>query len=345
MASSPSNEGEGKASGEAETSSRDGWLRARWKKLAPLGQVIATVSGVLVASLLVVAVLTILEQTSGLLIALAALPLVLAAVSMGWPATRIRIGAQWDPPKVEGDWRVAAGGCGGGDANDDSMGELLEWVRAQVKAEDERTSGFRAGAGWLLGFAGVIIALAGAQAGKVLDRAESLGPVGRPLGTWLLAMAILLVGVAAFAGLQALLPGRTRRVATRQLRNYLTEGYFERPRGEIRFLETKSLVNQLDVDRQTNEQRLRWLKSGFVTLAVALAFMVLHIGVFLERTVESPCAAAARTAATPSKTSTPLAVRPGAESFTVLPAAVGRTSPSAKPTRLIEDVEEEECRK
>jgi len=343
---SDGNEGKLPGVGGREVSFMDRSLGSRWGKLTPLGKLIATVSMFLLASLLVVAALAALARTSELFIALATLPLVLAVISMGWPATRIRIDAQRAPIEIEGDWGSLAGEHDDADDRDASMGELLEWAREQVKAEDERTSGFRAGAGWLLGFAGVIIALAGAQAEKVLDRADALGTVGRPLGTWLLAMAILLVGVAAFAALQALLPGRSLRVGTRQLGKFLSERYFERPRGEIRFIETRSLVKQLDVDRQTNDQRLRWLRFGFATLAVALAFMVLHVGVFLERTVESPCAAAARAAAAPSKTATSRpAIQPGTGSFAVMPAAIDRAPLSAKQPRLTDDIEEEECLK
>lgn len=314
--------------------------------MRPLGKLIAASGAFLLMSLVIVSVLAALLQTSGLFIALAALPLVLAVFSVGWPATRIRIGAPPQPIKIEGDWKQLADERGEGNERDASIGELLEWTREQVKAEDERTSGFRAGAGWLLGFAGVIIALAGAQAGKVLDRADSLGAVGRPLGTWLLAMAILLVGVAAFAALQALLPRRSRRVTTKQLGKFLSERYFERSRAAIRFIEMKSLVRQLDVDRQTNEQRLRWLRFGFATLAVALACMVLHVGVFLERTVESPCAAAARAAEAPAKTATlGPAIQPGTRSFVVLPAVIDRTSLPESQPRLTDELEEEECRK
>jgi hypothetical protein len=327
-------------SGGREGSSSDRSLGARWERLTALGKLLAVVSAFLLVSSLVVAVLAASVRTSGLFIALAALPLVLAAFSMGWPATLLRRGARRAPVEIEGDWRSL---CDGQDA---AVGELLEWARNQAKAEDERTNGFRAGAGWLLGFAGVIIALAGAQAEKVLDRASALGPVGRPLGTWLLAMAIVLVGVAAFAALQALLPGRSRRVGTRQWGKFLSERYFDRPRAAIRFLEMESLVKQLDVDRQTNEQRLRWLRFGFATLAVALAFMVLHVGVFLERTVESPCAAAARAAAAPSKTVTsPSAMQPRPGNFRVLPVAAGRTPLSEEQPSYGEDIEEEECRK
>ena len=321
-------------------------LASRWATLTRTGQLIVVVSVSLLALLVVIAVLAGFAQTSGLFIALAAIPLALAVISMCWPATRLRIGARREPIEIQGDWQSLVSEGDEAKDRDASMGELLEWVREQVKAEDDRTSGFRAGAGWLLGFAGVIIALAGAQAEKVLDRANALGTVGRPLGTWLLAMAILLVGVAAFAALQALLPGRSRRVGTPQLGRFLSERFFERSRAEIRFIETKSLVKQLDVDRQANEQRLRWLRFGFATLAVALAFMVLHVGVFLERTVESPCAAATRTATTPSKTSTQRPYsRHRTESPTVLPALIERTSSLTKQPQPADDIEEEECSK
>lgn len=322
-----------------EGSSRS--LRSRWKRLSLRRLLIAAIAFLFFSSI-VVAVLAALMQTSGLFIALAALPLVLVVVMAAWPASRIE---PWrDPSAFEGDWDIPEG-KGDPDDRDASMGELLEWVRDQVKAEDERTSGFRAGAGWLLGFAGVIIALAGAQAEKVLDRANALGPVGRPLGTWLLAMAILLVGVAAFAALQALLPRKSRRVSTPQLRSFITERFFERPRGVIRFIEAKSLIKQLDADRQTNERRLSWLRFGFATLAVALAFMMLHIGVFLERSVETPCAAAARAAATPSKAApSRTTVQAPAGAFAVLPAAIDRDPRRATPS-LTEDIDEEVCDK
>jgi hypothetical protein len=124
----------------------------------------------------------------------------------------------------------------------------------------------------------------------VLERAVSLGSVGRPLATWFLAATIILIGVAAFAALQALLPGSSRRISTSEFNRFLAERFFDRPRVDIRFLRMEKIIEQLHEDRKTNEKRVRWLRFGFASLAVALAMLVLHVGVFLERAVESPCA-------------------------------------------------------
>jgi hypothetical protein len=278
--------------GGAQSASASGRksLGARWRDdLSPLGKAVAAMTAGLFGVAILLGVIGIFVQAPGLFIALAVIPLVLAVSSMSWPAQRLRVDQEPKPlrhPRLSiGDrTRVAKE-----EDKDASMGELLEWTRQQAKAEDDRTGGFRAIAGWLLGFAGVIIALAGAQAQKVLDRAVSLGAVGRPLGTWLLGATIVTVGVAAFAALQALLPGDSRRIPTSQMNQFLADRFFERPRVDIRFLEMEKLIEQLETDRRTNEKRWRWLRFGFVSLAVALAFLVLHIGVFLERAVETPC--------------------------------------------------------
>ena len=59
-------------------------------------------------------------------------------------------------------------------------------------------------AGWLLGFAGVILTLSGAQAQKVLNEASALGEVDRPMAVAFLAVAVVAVGIAAICALQVL---------------------------------------------------------------------------------------------------------------------------------------------
>ena len=56
-----------------------------------------------------------------------------------------------------------------GTLDNDALGELLEVARDQARAEVEVRSALNSRAGWLLGFAGVILTLSGAQAQKVLN--------------------------------------------------------------------------------------------------------------------------------------------------------------------------------
>lgn len=91
-----------------------------------------------------------------------------------------------------------------GTLDNDALGELLEVARDQARAEVEVRSALNSRAGWLLGFAGVILTLSGAQAQKVLNEASALGEVDRPMAVAFLAVAVVAVGIAAICALQVL---------------------------------------------------------------------------------------------------------------------------------------------
>ena len=95
----------------------------------------------------------------------------------------------------------------------------LERGRWWVKYQDERRLAYHARAGWLLGFAGVIAALAGAQAQNVFEGAEALGGTDRRWAAGLLGgAAIAVAGLLAVVVLVRRRPVPVSRWGTRDVR-------------------------------------------------------------------------------------------------------------------------------
>lgn len=276
----PHSDGQTEAAG-AVVEGGQGVTTAR-ARLTWLGRLVA---GVAISACLAIALLSILwianGGSEGLVIAIASIPLVLALVAVAWPSARLR--QAFPSIKLPDTPTVPL------DAHDDTLGELLEVARHQAKIEEDLIASTSARAGWLLGFAGVILALAGAQAQNVFKDAASLGTVGRPLGAWFLVGAAVMTAVAAACALQALLPRPSTGITPIGLAAFLEARTYSDSRANVRYAQLKVMIEQIETDRVSNERRLDWLGAGFVTLLLALVFLLLHVGVFLERTVEAPC--------------------------------------------------------
>jgi hypothetical protein len=50
-----------------------------------------------------------------------------------------------------------------------------------------------------------------------------------------------------------------------------------------------NVAEETVANREANDTRRRWLARGIVALVVAAVFLVLHVGVFLERAAEDTC--------------------------------------------------------
>jgi hypothetical protein len=175
------------------------------------------------------------------------------------------------------------------DADDDAMGELLEVTREQARGEEDIRGALNARAGWLLGFAGVILTLAGAQAQRVLNESTLLGSVDLPLAYSFLAIAVLAVGGAALCSLQVLRLRRGEQISTQQLRNLEKSPLIKGPRAAVRGRAMNTLVDQIAKDRDANDTRRKWLRGATSSLAIAAIALVFHVGVYVARASEEPC--------------------------------------------------------
>jgi hypothetical protein len=161
----------------------------------------------------------------------------------------------------------------------------LERARWWLKYEDDRRTGYHARAGWLLGFAGVIAALAGSQAHQVLDRAEVLGATDRPLAAALLAVSAVAVGIAGLLAVVVLWPIDSQDVNP----DYLSEWQAAESLEDMVTPEIGLLHEIVAQDAPQNDARMSRLNQGFIALLVALVFLVAHVLVFLQRSVQNPC--------------------------------------------------------
>lgn len=242
-----------------------------------------------IAAALAILVLGIVVLTGGgeaAAIALAAVPAALAVVALIWPFRWFR------KPAAETELTLPATTDVRG--KEETLEQLLKITREQGVSAQERTKAYSDRAGVLLGFAGVILALIGTEAKDVFEGAASLGTVGRPLGTWFLAAAALMSTVAAFDALAVLLRRPAMRIATSQLFEFLEPSCLARSRASLLYGQLRSAVSEVRVDREANDRIRNWFNAGLISLLAALLFLLLHLGVYLQRTVETPCERAAK---------------------------------------------------
>ncbi|HTA33493.1 MAG TPA: hypothetical protein VK721_08725 [Solirubrobacteraceae bacterium] len=161
----------------------------------------------------------------------------------------------------------------------------LQRGRWWIKYQDERRLAYHARAGWLLGFAGVIAALAGAQAQNVFEGAEALGGTDRPWAAGLLGGAAVAVAVAGVLAVLVLRPIESQEIDPDFLRKSLKDESLAKMESE----EIELLTEILNEDAPQNSKRLKLLNVGFIALLVSLVLLVAQVLVFLSRSVESPC--------------------------------------------------------
>jgi hypothetical protein len=227
-------------------------------------------------------------------IALALAPVVLVLAAIIWPTDLVR--------KPDPDTQVKLPLSPQVDLDGGMIEERLETLcavaREQAGIEETRTAAFTERAGMLLGFAGVILALIAAEAKDVFESSASLGAVGKPLGIWFLVAGAVMTTVAAGCALAVLIRRPSVRIETAQLARFLTASEYDDTRGNILHRQLRVLIEQIQEEREINRQLREWFNTGVGSLVVALLCILIHVGVYLERTVETPCEKAAKSAPT-----------------------------------------------
>ena len=177
-----------------------------------------------------------------------------------------------------------------GQLDNDALGELLDVARDQARAEVEVRGALNSRAGWLLGFAGVILTLAGAQAQKVLNEASTLGDVDRPLAIAFLGLAVLAVGIAAYCALEVLRLRPAVFISDDELLGLSASPLRKGPQAFVRGRMLNNVAEEVVENRRGNDTRRDWLRRATAALVVAALALVLHVGVFLERAAENTSA-------------------------------------------------------
>lgn len=174
-----------------------------------------------------------------------------------------------------------------GTLDNDALGDLLEIAREQARAEVDLRVALNSRAGWLLGFAGVILTLGGAQAQKVLNEASVLGEVDRPLAVAFLAVAVVAVGAAAICALEVLRLRAAVFISDEALKGMSESSLVKGPQAFVRGRMLNNVAEEVVENRKGNEIRRKWLRRATVALVVAAVSLVFHVGVFLERAAEN----------------------------------------------------------
>lgn len=141
--------------------------------------------------------------------------------------------------------------------------------------------GTRAGA--LIGFCGVILALAATLGRDVLSR--DLGAVGRPLATVAFVAAVVVIFVAAVQALRMLTPrqrGRTKPQVLRELRRIDDS---EAIHGRL----SKSAITIYAEEAAKNDSRGRRLRCAYFTLTAGLALVAVQAAIVALNETENPC--------------------------------------------------------
>lgn len=111
--------------------------------------------------------------------------------------------------------------------NAGAVGWYMEQAERQLDERRERAAGLRERGGTLAGFAGVLLALVGANAADILTE---LGPCVRIFVGVLLACAItLLAASVAWTVLRVILPVRSPSISSDEVGNYASERFTHEP--------------------------------------------------------------------------------------------------------------------
>jgi heme A synthase len=178
----------------------------------------------------------------------------------------------------------------------ESVEELLEQARDAAEEERSDAQSYGQRAGVLLGFCGVIVALAATQAREVLSRVPELSGAERWIAVISLGLAVLSVGAAAVMALLVLDTKKTKRVSLRELKLFPTSERLKEPKAEQQGRALRGLIKIIEAERAANAVRQRWLRSGAIALVTAILFLGAHVAVFLVDAADGPECSAAQTA-------------------------------------------------
>jgi hypothetical protein len=112
-----------------------------------------------------------------------------------------------------------------------------------------------------------------------------LGGTDRPLAAALLAVSAVAVGIAGLLAVVVLWPIDSQDVNP----DYLSEWQAAKSLEDMVTPEIGLLHEIVEEDAPQNDARMSRLNQGFIALLVALVFLVAHVLVFLQRSVQNPC--------------------------------------------------------
>jgi hypothetical protein len=163
----------------------------------------------------------------------------------------------------------------------DTVDVLYETVKDLAAAEENRGRSFNERAGSLLGFNGVILALAGAQGALILKK--SLGPVGTPLAGAVLLLAVIATGASAFSCVGVLQPRESWHIDMSYIERFPTKAFATADRTWVRGSLMRGLIRQMADERDTNNAKRRHIRAAFRWLLVSLLLLGVEVGILALR--------------------------------------------------------------
>jgi hypothetical protein len=169
----------------------------------------------------------------------------------------------------------------GGPIEPATVEALYATVKDLAAAEEGRGRSFNERAGSLLGFNGVILALAGAQAALVLKR--SLGPVGTPLAAAVLLLAVAATVLSAIACVKVLQPHESWHIDMSYIERFPTLEFVTADQAWVQGSLMRGLIRQMADERTANNVKwkqiraaFRWLLLGLVLLGAEVVILAIR---------------------------------------------------------------------
>jgi hypothetical protein len=210
-----------------------------------------------------------------------------------------RTAALWLPVALSGFWRWIRGrqrkrmndeeASPKPQYDPETVDALVDEAKYHAQFEENRLAATNQRASWLLGFGGVILALAANQAREMLNQSQLLGPAGRPIAAVALLVGILLVVASIGLALSVIWRAKSWEWNREEIDDLANDDSVQRSRAVAQGTFLRGLLARILAERDGYSELRRRLTWAFATLAAGLAAIAVQIGVYAVRTIENPC--------------------------------------------------------
>jgi hypothetical protein len=167
--------------------------------------------------------------------------------------------------------------------NTETVDALYATVKDLATAEEGRGRSFNERAGSLLGFDGVILALAGGLAALVLKR--ELGAVGTPLAAAVLLLAVMATARSAYACVSVLQPHELWHIDMAYIERFPTMQFVSADPAWIKGSLMRGLIQQMADERAANNAKWQQIRQGFRWLLAGLALLAIEVVILALRSI------------------------------------------------------------
>jgi hypothetical protein len=167
--------------------------------------------------------------------------------------------------------------------NADTVDVMYATVRDLASAEEGRGRSFNERAGTLLGFNGVILALAVALGAIVLR--PGLGSVGTPVAAAVLLCAVLATGLGARSCVKVLQPRELWHIGIDYIERLPTMAFVTADATWLKGSLSRAVIRQIADERAANNVKRKYLREAFRWLFLGLGFLAVEVGILALRSI------------------------------------------------------------